>query len=140
MKYINDKALPDMTIAALFELASTTQQKLLQVESAMDSLLRAVEIAAFTRQFDTNSPWFKEAMATLSDRLEQPMEDTNSEEIHTRVLEGQITEDQFAKITETLSGEVLDKPSVVADMHSKIGEDAYRISKEKRNKPLSDMK
>ena len=132
MKYINDKALPDMTIAALFELASTTQQKLLQVESAMDSLLRAVEIAAFTRQFDTNSPWFKEAMATLSDRLEQPMEDTNSEEIHTRVLEGQITE--------TLSGEVLDKPSVVADMHSKIGEDAYRISKEKRNKPLSDMK
>ena len=140
MKYIIDEALPEMTIKALFELASASQKKLLQVESAMDSLLRAVEIAVFTRQFDTSSPWFKEATESLADRLEEPMENTVSEEIKHRVLEGKITEEQFGKISETLSGEVLDKTHVLADMQDKILGDAHKIAKDKRNKPLSDMK
>lgn len=54
------------------ELALKLQQRILNLENSLDDLMRSVEIAQYTKQFQATEVFVREAMELLEDRLTLP--------------------------------------------------------------------
>jgi len=64
------------------------QKRILQLEDLLDDLARSVEIAQHSRQYNITEVFVQQSMEALEDRLVLPTEETTSDKLKWKVIEG----------------------------------------------------
>jgi len=78
------------------ELALELQLRMLKLENCLDDLMRSVEIAQYTKQYDVTEVFVRDAEALLKDRLVVPeIEQGNAKYT---IVEGELSKDTVEKI------------------------------------------
>lgn len=78
------------------ELVAKLQARCFQLENCLDDLMRAVEIAQFTKQYNATEVFARDAETLLQDRLILPEIDQSDRKF--TLIEGDITNDTMDKI------------------------------------------
>lgn len=94
------------------ELALTLQQRVHALENSLDDLMRSVEIAQYTKQFQATEVFVREAEELLKDRLVLP--EINTGDYKATIVE--TTEEAFEKGMEIYK----DDPKIAKRKHGNI--------------------
>jgi hypothetical protein len=81
---------------AVRELALELQVRMLKLENCLDDLMRSVEIAQYTKQFNVTEVFVRDAQNLLKDRLIVPEIDQGDAKF--TLVEGEISQDTAEKI------------------------------------------
>ncbi len=78
------------------ELVVTLQQRIYQLENCLDDLMRSVEIAQYTKQYQVTETFVRDAETLLKDRLIVPEIDQSNAKF--TLVEGELSQDTIDKI------------------------------------------
>jgi hypothetical protein len=78
------------------ELSLTLQKRILKLENTLDDLMRSVEIAQYTKQYNVTEVFVRDAEELLKDRLVLP--EINQANTKYTLVEGEISQETIDKI------------------------------------------
>ena len=90
------------------------QQRIWNLERALDDLNRAAEIAQYSGQFSAIDPYRAEAEALLKDRIVLPDMDTSADPSKIRIYTGEVTEETRKAFNDKLNDQITQKALVAA--------------------------
>jgi hypothetical protein len=96
MEFVNPK---DLKPKAARELALELQVRMLKLENTLDDLMRSVEIAQYTKQYNVTEVFVRDAEALLKDRIVLPEIEQGG--INYTIVEGELSEETKAEIRES---------------------------------------
>jgi len=83
---------------AVRELSLTLQKRILKLENTLDDLMRSVEIAQYTKQYNVTEVFVRDAEELLKDRLVLPEIDQANTKY--RIIEGELSDETVKAIKE----------------------------------------
>ena len=93
MEFQNPK---DLKPKAARELTLTLQKRILKLEHTLDDLMRSVEIAQYTKQYNVTEVFVRDAEELLKDRLVLP--EINQANTKYKIIEGELSEETVKAI------------------------------------------
>jgi hypothetical protein len=96
MEFVNPK---DLKPKAARELALELQVRMLKLENTLDDLMRSVEIAQYTKQYNVTEVFVRDAEALLKDRIVLPEIEQGG--INYTIVEGELSKETKAEIRES---------------------------------------
>jgi hypothetical protein len=83
---------------AVRELSLTLQKRILKLENTLDDLMRSVEIAQYTKQYNVTEVFVRDAEELLKDRLVLPEIDQANTKY--KIIEGELSDETVKAIKE----------------------------------------
>lgn len=93
MKFVNPKELKPK---AARQLVLDLQLRMMKLENCLDDLMRSVEIAQYTKQYQATEPFVHDAEALLEDRLIIPEIDQSNRKFV--LVEGEVSPETVKEI------------------------------------------
>jgi len=104
MEYVNPESV---NTELLKELADAWQRRIVELENSLDDLVRSVEIAQISRQYQLTEPFVADAERLLADRLTMP--EIEQGDLNLTVVEGEISEETQRAWQEAVAKEKEDR-------------------------------
>jgi hypothetical protein len=81
------------------QLALELQVRMLKLENTLDDLMRSVEIAQYTKQYNVTEVFVRDADELLKDRIVLP--ELNQGDTKFKIIEGELSQETLDSIKET---------------------------------------
>jgi hypothetical protein len=80
------------------QLALDLQVRMLKLENTLDDLMRSVEIAQYTKQYNVTEVFVRDAEELLKDRITLP--ELNQKDTKFKIIEGELSQETIDAIKE----------------------------------------